>query len=107
MHSSAVVIKACALKEGQSIQPSASTSHQASAKNDSPGPGGLLAPPRASERATGGCGSGVCNNCSDDRTVLKVRAAVELAGTAFASCREGRAHCCRTRMHRSALVMSW
>ena len=52
MHSSAVVIKACALKEGQSIQPSASTSHQASAKNDSPGPGGLLAPPRASERAS-------------------------------------------------------
>lgn len=34
----AVVIKACALKGVQSIQLSASASHQASAKNESPGP---------------------------------------------------------------------
>lgn len=39
---SAVVIKACVLKGGQSIRLAASTSHQTSAKNDSPGPGRLL-----------------------------------------------------------------
>lgn len=47
---SAVVIKACALKGGQSIRLSACTSHQAAAKNESPGPGGLLGPLRARER---------------------------------------------------------
>lgn len=60
---SAVVIKACVLKGGQSIRLAASTSHQTSAKNDSPGPGGLLALPReaASNRWLR---SGVCNNHS-------------------------------------------
>lgn len=47
---SVVVIKACMLKVGQSIQLSASTSLQASAKNELPGPGGLLRLPRLKGR---------------------------------------------------------
>lgn len=75
---SAVVIKACALKGGQSIRLSACTSHQAAAKNESPGPGGLIGPLRARERATGGFAQESVITAAEDTAVLEVRAAVKL-----------------------------